>query len=71
MAGIYIHIPFCRRKCYYCDFYKTTNTGLRENFCRRSAMKLIRRNDYLQQVKIKTIYFGEALLRCSPENSFH
>lgn len=58
MAGIYIHIPFCRRKCYYCDFYKTTNTGLTENFLAALSHEIIRRNDYLQGEKIKTIYFG-------------
>jgi len=25
MAGIYIHIPFCRKRCHYCDFFKSTD----------------------------------------------
>jgi oxygen-independent coproporphyrinogen-3 oxidase len=32
LAGIYIHIPFCRRKCHYCDFYSVTDASLTKNF---------------------------------------
>ena len=31
-GGIYVHIPFCIRKCHYCDFYSTTNLGLIDDF---------------------------------------
>ncbi len=58
MAGIYIHIPFCRQKCYYCDFYKTVNTSLQQKFlsCLKEEAKV--RKNYLQNETIKTIYFG-------------
>lgn len=58
MAGIYLHIPFCRRLCYYCDFYKTTNTELTENFLEALKYEIRQRKDYLEGEKIKTIYFG-------------
>ena len=58
MAGIYIHIPFCRRLCYYCDFYKTTNTDLIENFLEALKQEIRQRQGYLNDEIIKTIYFG-------------
>jgi oxygen-independent coproporphyrinogen-3 oxidase len=58
MAGIYIHIPFCRQKCYYCDFYKTVNTTLTEKFLSGLKKEIIQRKNYLENEEVKTIYFG-------------
>ena len=58
MAGIYIHIPFCRQKCYYCDFYKTLNTSLSEKFISILKTEGVRRKNYLSNELIETIYFG-------------
>ncbi|MBW6533368.1 MAG: radical SAM family heme chaperone HemW [Mariniphaga sp.] len=58
MAGIYIHIPFCRQKCYYCDFYKTVNTTQTDNFLSSLKKEAALRKDYISEEKIKTIYFG-------------
>lgn len=58
MAGIYIHIPFCRQKCYYCDFYKTVNTSLIENFIFALQGEIIQRKNYLENESVDTIYFG-------------
>ncbi len=58
MAGIYIHIPFCRQKCYYCDFYKTVNTTLTPKFISALKNEIIQRNDYLKNAEVETIYFG-------------
>lgn len=58
MAGIYIHIPFCRQKCYYCDFYKTINQSYTENFLTALEKEAAQRNDYLKGEAVKTIYFG-------------
>ncbi len=58
MAGIYIHIPFCRQKCYYCDFYKTVNTSLTEKFLTSLKEESLMRNEYLINEKVETIYFG-------------
>ena len=58
MAGIYIHIPFCKQSCYYCDFYFTTTTKLKENFIDALHREIALTKDYLQGEDIKTIYFG-------------
>lgn len=58
MAGIYIHIPFCRQKCYYCDFYKTVNTSLKQKFLSVLNEEAKLRKNYLQNETVKTIYFG-------------
>ena len=64
MAGIYIHIPFCRSRCIYCGFYSTTALDLRQRYvdalCREMEIrgmwkeKCGRRNDE----EIETIYLG-------------
>ena len=58
MSGIYIHIPFCRQKCYYCDFYKTVNTTLTSHFILALKSEVAQRKNYLGDDKVKTIYFG-------------
>jgi len=58
MAGIYIHIPFCRQKCYYCDFYKTVNTSLKQKFLSKVKTEAKVRKNYLQNETVETIYFG-------------
>jgi len=58
MAGIYVHIPFCRRKCYYCDFYKTVNTSLIKKFIEALKNEIVQRKNYLDNECIETIYFG-------------
>jgi len=58
MAGIYIHIPFCRQKCYYCDFYKTVNTSLTPNFISGLKAEAKLRKNYLEAEAVETIYFG-------------
>ena len=58
MAGVYIHIPFCRQKCYYCDFYKTVNTDLTERFIAVLLKEIKLRKNYLDGDPVETIYFG-------------
>lgn len=58
MAGIYIHIPFCRQKCYYCDFYKTTNSSRTANFLSALEKEAEQRKEYIEEESVKTIYFG-------------
>jgi oxygen-independent coproporphyrinogen III oxidase len=58
MAGIYIHIPFCKQACYYCDFHFSTNQSLKEELIRSISLELDLRKDYLQGERIETIYFG-------------
>jgi oxygen-independent coproporphyrinogen-3 oxidase len=59
MAGIYLHIPFCKKKCHYCDFYKTLDTGLSDRFISSVLKEIKERKDYLSEdSRIGTIYFG-------------
>jgi oxygen-independent coproporphyrinogen III oxidase len=58
MAGIYLHIPFCRQACHYCDFHFSTNLTLRGNICVSLEKELIAQQNYLGQEPVNTIYFG-------------
>jgi oxygen-independent coproporphyrinogen-3 oxidase len=59
LAGIYIHIPFCKKKCYYCDFFTSQNLSLTNNFLLALFFEINSRKDYLLADKIiETIYFG-------------
>ncbi len=58
MAGIYIHIPFCKTKCHYCDFYKSTDFASRPDFVRALLMEISARKDELHADPIQSIYFG-------------
>ena len=58
VAGIYLHIPFCIRKCAYCDFYSVANTKFTNNFVNAICKEIELQKDYLDNEKIQTIYFG-------------
>lgn len=58
MAGIYIHIPFCKTRCIYCDFYSTTRSELKLRYIQALCQELRIRKDYLKGEAIETIYFG-------------
>ncbi|MDI3520042.1 MAG: hypothetical protein PWQ17_659 [Anaerophaga sp.] len=60
MSGIYIHIPFCKTRCYYCDFFKSTKLIFREQYLEKLLEELIDRRHFLGNRKndLQTIYFG-------------
>lgn len=58
MAGIYIHVPFCRRACHYCDFHFTTNLKNTEPLVLSILKEIELQKDYLKGEAISTIYFG-------------
>ncbi len=58
MAGIYLHIPFCKRRCIYCDFYSTTQNEKKAAYINALCRELDQRKSYLEGEKIETIYLG-------------
>ncbi len=58
MAGIYIHIPFCKRKCHYCNFYSLASKKNQAEFIQALLKEIALQKDYLQGEEIETIYFG-------------
>lgn len=58
MAGIYIHIPFCRSKCFYCGFYSTASPLLREAYVPALLKEIELRADYLRAGVVETLYLG-------------
>jgi oxygen-independent coproporphyrinogen-3 oxidase len=59
MAGIYVHIPFCKKRCSYCDFhFSTTFSKYRPDLIAAICLELALRKDELNSESIETIYFG-------------
>lgn len=58
MAGIYIHIPFCKQACFYCDFHFSTNNDLATILSLAIADELRLQKEYLEDGVVNTIYFG-------------
>ena len=58
MAGIYIHIPFCKRKCSYCDFYSVAKTDAADDYVSAIIAELNLRADEINLADVTTIYIG-------------
>src|SRR6266513_452174 len=58
MAGIYIHIPYCRQACHYCDFHFSPDQRTKSAFVRVLLKEMELQRNYLNGEKIETIYFG-------------
>lgn len=58
MAGIYIHIPFCKKACVYCDFHFSTSMKNKSELVECIRKELKTRKEYLETSHIETIYFG-------------
>ena len=58
MAGIYIHIPFCKSKCGYCGFCSIPSLKLKDRFLEALKQEIRLRKDYLKGETVNTIYFG-------------
>jgi oxygen-independent coproporphyrinogen III oxidase len=70
MAGLYIHVPFCRKICSYCDFYKTTATSLMPEYLSALECEMTERAAYLEGESLETIYFGGGTPSLIPVNGF-
>jgi oxygen-independent coproporphyrinogen-3 oxidase len=58
MAGIYFHIPFCKKACHYCNFHFSTSLKYKNEMIESLLCELKLRKEYLNGEKIETIYFG-------------
>jgi len=58
LAGIYLHIPFCKQACHYCDFHFSTNTTKKNEMVEAIQQELLLQKDYLSTHQLDTIYFG-------------
>ncbi len=58
MAGIYIHIPFCKSRCKYCDFFSTTMLDRRTEYVEALLQEIELRKEEISREPIQTIYFG-------------
>lgn len=58
MAGIYIHIPFCKQACYYCDFHFSTSSTYKTELVLALQQEIRLQKNYLAGETVETIYFG-------------
>ncbi len=58
MAGIYIHIPFCKKACHYCDFHFSTSLKYQDEMLDAILKEIALQKNYLVNQTIETIYFG-------------
>ena len=58
MAGIYVHIPYCKQKCHYCDFHFSTTLRTKEDLLNALKKEIELQYNFLEGQNINTIYFG-------------
>ena len=58
MSGVYIHIPFCKQACHYCDFHFSTSLKKKNELIKALAKELELRKDEFKNQTVETIYFG-------------
>ena len=58
MSGIYIHIPFCKQACHYCDFHFSTSLKKKDEMILALAQEIALRKNEAEKESIETIYFG-------------
>jgi len=56
--GVYIHIPFCKQACHYCDFHLSTSLKKKDELVKALAKELELRKDEFKNATVNTIYFG-------------
>ena len=55
---LYLHIPFCRQACHYCDFHFSTSLKTKTEIVQAICHEIFLQKDYLQDSNLETIYFG-------------
>ena len=58
IAGLYLHVPFCKQACHYCNFHFSTSLKYKEEMVQAMLLELEQRQDYLQGLPLKSVYFG-------------
>lgn len=58
MPHLYIHIPFCKQACHYCDFHFSTSVKYKTGMVSTIAQEIVMRKNELPSVPLETIYFG-------------
>lgn len=58
MSGIYIHIPFCKQACHYCDFHFSTSMTKKDQMVAALKKELVLRKEEFKEETVETIYFG-------------
>jgi oxygen-independent coproporphyrinogen-3 oxidase len=58
MSGIYLHIPFCKTRCVYCDFFSSTDSKWQGRYVQALCRELCERKEYLKGEPVETLYFG-------------
>ena len=58
MAGLYVHIPYCKRICNYCDFYRVVSSGSPKKYIESVISESKLRKGYIGDAKINTVYIG-------------
>jgi oxygen-independent coproporphyrinogen-3 oxidase len=58
MSGVYVHIPFCKQACHYCDFHFSTQLGKKEIMVDALVKEMELRKEELPNALVETIYFG-------------
>jgi len=58
MSGIYVHIPFCKQACHYCDFHFSTSMRQKGAVVDALIAELEWRKDYLEEKTLSSVYFG-------------
>ena len=71
MEGIYIHVPFCKTRCAYCDFFSTTLHDMKSRYVDALCQELVMRRNYLHDAPIGTLYFGGGTPSQLSESDFH
>jgi oxygen-independent coproporphyrinogen-3 oxidase len=58
MAGIYVHVPFCKQACHYCNFHFSTSLNSQNDFIGALLKEIGLQKEYIGSEKVETIYFG-------------
>ena len=58
MSGLYLHIPFCKQACHYCNFHFSTSLKYKGEMAQAIVQELLLRKDYLEDKHLSSVYFG-------------